>query len=220
MSREEPRGTSWGTRFAPGLAFLGVLLTALAATLVLREVSVGKAQMAAAEDAAARGAWADAIAHARGAAEAFVPGSPWAERGFEKLESIGHDATVRGDRPTALLAYGAVRSAALSTSAPGSSNSHWRSVAEDGLTHLATSEPEAVQLHSRPYDWTSAMRADLQRSSIPPVMVLAALSVSVFGILGAAAYLRRSAGRGPRAFVARLVIAAGLATFAAFTLLS
>jgi hypothetical protein len=174
--------------------------------------------MAAAEDASSRAAWTEAIEHARAAAEAFVPGSPWPERGLEKLSSIGRDAMIRGDRRTALLAYGAIRSAALATRAPGSSNSRWQSLADDALVRLAASDANSARSQAQSYDWPSAMRADLSESGMPATWVLAGLSASAFGILIAVAGLRGAKRLGRRAFVA--IIVAGFAMYSGLTLLS
>jgi hypothetical protein len=220
MSRGTSAEPSEGAVLKRNLALFALLLATVTTRFVLREIATGKAEMAAADDASTRAAWAEAIGHARAAAEAFVPGSPWPERGLARLDSIGHDATIRGDRRTALLAYGAVRSATLATRSPGSSNSHWRSLADDALIRLAASDPNSARSHAQSYDWTSAMRADLSEPSRPAPWALAALSASVFGILVAIACLREAAWLGPRALVAKLVIVAGFAMYAVLTLLS
>ena len=101
-------------------ALAALVVVAAVAVLTAREIATGQSEVAAADAAAARSDWGEAIVHARAAAEALVPGSPWPERGWERLEAVGHDAEARGDDATALLAYGAMRAAALTTRAPGS----------------------------------------------------------------------------------------------------
>ena len=78
----------------------------------------------------------EAIAHARDAAEAVVPGSPWPARGVARLEAIGHDAEARGDERTAVLAYGAMRAAAMATRAPLLGTDPWRALADEGLARV------------------------------------------------------------------------------------
>jgi hypothetical protein len=198
------------------LALLAVLLAAVTAAAVLREAALGKAEIAAAEDAATRSAWTDAIWHARAAAEAFVPGGAWVEQGMQRLDAIGHDAAIRGDRTVALLAYGAMRTSALSTRSPMTPNTHWRSVAEDALARLAASDPEAV--HSEA--WATAARADLDDSRLPPLWALGGLSCSLLGILVGLASLAGPARLSSSAAIARVWIAVGFAAYAAVLLLS
>ena len=113
--------------------------------LTAREFAVGRDAVAAADAAAAaKSDWREAIAQARIAAEALAPASPWPERGLRRLEAIGHDAEARGDDPTALLAYGAMRTAALETRAPGGRvrSDRWRHAAEEGLGRVAASSKD------------------------------------------------------------------------------
>jgi hypothetical protein len=108
---------------------------------IWRETATGASDIAAADAEAARGHWADAIAHARAAAEAAAPASPWPERGFLRLDSIGRDAAARGDQPTARLAYAAMRTAAVETRSPWYDRAEWAGRAEAGLSRLtATGE--------------------------------------------------------------------------------
>ncbi len=115
------------------LAGVAVVLS----VVVARETSTGENEVAAADANMAKGNWPDAISHARAAAEAMTPGSPWPERGLRRLESIGRDATARGDESTARLAYAAMRTAALETRSLGSDRSDWVARADEGLSRLA-----------------------------------------------------------------------------------
>ncbi len=114
------------------------VLLAVLGVAAVREASTGASELAAADANAARSHWPEAIAHARAAAEAVAPGSPWSERGFRKLESIGGDATARGDEDTARLAYAAMRTAASQARSPWSDHPDWMGRAEAGLSRLAT----------------------------------------------------------------------------------
>jgi hypothetical protein len=205
-----------GMALAPYAVVVALLLATVIATLALREVAIGKAEMGAVEDAVARSAWADAIGHARAAAETFVPGSPWPDRAMRRLDDIGRDATIRGDRGVALLAYGALRTAALATRAPGASNTYWRSIAEEALARLAGSGVNA----SPAGQWASAMRADLVDPTIPSVSALTALSVSALAILLGLVRLAGIGWPSSRVFVSRIVIATGFGIYAAVLLLS
>jgi hypothetical protein len=203
-------------RLGPHLPLLALLFVAATATMTLRELAIGKAEMAAADEAFTRSAWTDAIGHARAAAEAFVPGGPWVDRGMQRLDAIGKDAAIRGDRSTALLAYGAMRTAALATRAPGSPSADWRPVAEDGLARLAASDPEIQRSDA----WASAARSDLSDPSLPSQWVLGALSCSVLAVLLGLASLGASAWKSSDTSVARILIGFGAATYAISLLLS
>lgn len=118
------------------VGLVAVVVSGVVSVAIVRELAIGERENAAADVDARRGDWPGAIAHARSAAEALVPGSPWPSRAFRRLESIGHDAEVRGDAPTALLAYGSMR-AALEACSPWSSQADWRERADSGLARLA-----------------------------------------------------------------------------------
>jgi hypothetical protein len=115
-----------------------VVVLAVVGVAAAREVSTGATALAAADADAARGDWPEAIGHARAAAEAVAPASPWPERGFRRLEAIGRDATARGDESTARLAYAAMRTAALQGRSPWSDHADWEDRAQQGLSRLAT----------------------------------------------------------------------------------
>jgi hypothetical protein len=128
--------TGWRRAAATAAATVaGVIAVAWA-----REASIGPAEMAAADAAAARADWPAAVAHARTAAEAVLPGAAWPDQALRKLQGIGADAEVRGDRDTALLAYGALRTAAV-TGLPWPRRDTWRAAAETGIARLGAAQP-------------------------------------------------------------------------------
>lgn len=213
---DETAGRRTKPRFGSHLTLLALLFGVTITTMTLREIALGKAEMAAAEEAVSRSAWTDAIWHSRAAAEAYVPGGPWVERGLQQLDVIGKDAATRGDRSTALLAFGAMRTAALATRAPASSNADWRSVAEDGLARLAASDP-AIQ---RSDAWAGALRSDLSDPSLPSKWVLGALSCSVLAVLLGLASRGAHAWRRSETSIPSILIGLGVATYAITLLLS
>ena len=113
-------------------------LVGVVAVACAREASVGPAEMAAADAAAARADWPAAIGHARSAAEAVLPGASWPDQALRRLQTIGTDAEARGDRETALLAYGAMQTAAV-TGMPWPRRDAWRTLADAGIARLGTS---------------------------------------------------------------------------------
>jgi hypothetical protein len=151
------------------VAALAVLAVAIVATA--RETSMGRSEMEAADGAAAASDWVDAIAHARAAAEAVAPGSPWPERGRTRLDAIGREAEGRGDETTALLAYGALRAAALATRLPGWSSSAWRQKADEGIARVAAAHAD----RSNAAPTIEATRDALRGNEPPSPMHLALL---------------------------------------------
>jgi hypothetical protein len=200
-------------RRAAALASLVVVVLLAGATA--RQFAIGREEMQAADRAAAASDWMDAIVHARAAAEALAPGSPWPERALVRLDVIGHDAEARGDETTALLAYGALRSAAIATRFPGSASARWRGRADEGLVRVA----EASRDPSTPHASADAMREALGSGNAPPPLGLVALlSAGAAGMIaGLAAALFRP-GRSPGR-VARAVAVAGFAAYVAALLL-
>jgi hypothetical protein len=203
-------------------ATLAALLVAVVVAIVsVRQLRSGRVELDLADAAAQKSDWPLAIAHARSAAESMAPGSPWPERGWARLEAMGHDAEARGDDETALLAYGAMRSAALATRAPLSSGSRRRAQAEDGLARVAASVRSGSGSAIAQTDPRAAAERmlDALRESEPPatglLSVMALSALAMIGGLGRLAWLGKDAAR---ARVAQAVAALGLLTYAAVAL--
>jgi hypothetical protein len=154
------------------------VVVAVAVVGMAREAAIGRAEMEAADRAAASADWIDAIAHARAAAEAVAPGSPWPDRARARLDGIGHDAEARGDETTALLAYGALRAAAVATRGPGSASALWRAQADDGLARVAAASRDPFGPHTT----AEAMR-DALHGQEPPSAQLVLLGAGFLCIL-------------------------------------
>jgi hypothetical protein len=190
-------------------ARVALVALSVVAILAAREMRDGEREVRAADAAADHADWWEAVAHARAAAEALVPGSPWPERGQLRLEAIGHDAEARGDDGIAMLAYSAMRAAALATRAPGSHSDRWRSKAEDGLARVAASQ----RTLGAPRTDADAMLTAL-RAGEPPatwkLVLLAAAAAAMLGGLGRLSFVRRPAD----ARIAQALAAAGGAAYA------
>jgi hypothetical protein len=191
------------------IALFALVATTALAVLTLHEGAVGRDAVAAADAAAARSDWRESIAQARTAAEALAPGSPWPERGLRRLEAIGHDAEARGEDPVALLAYGAIRTAALETRAPGTWSDRWRRTAEEGLVRVATASKEVPR--PRPALIREALLADPS----PSPWRLAAMSLAGLATLGALAALALIDGPSQTIRAAQSIAAVGFLVYAA-----
>jgi len=175
-----------------------------------RELAIGHDAVGASDAAAAKADWPEAIAQARAAAEAFVPGSPWPDRGLRRLAAIGHDAEARGDDLIALLAYGAMRTAALETRAVGSPQTLWRRTAEEGLARVAASSKDPAV----PRVSSEAMLAALQEDTTLGRGWLAVLAVSAVAMIAGLGLLAFGAGEGRGVRVARGMAAVGFVAYA------
>jgi hypothetical protein len=192
---------------------VAVTLLVVAATVVvatIREVAVGGAEVTAAGAAADAADWPDAVAHARAAAEAYVPGSPWPERGMQQLAALGHAAEVRGDAPVALLAYGAMRTAAVETRTPIAGRSPWQAAADEGLGRVAAAHEDAARAPAAAQTMVDALR----RETGPGDTTLALLAVSAVAVLGGLGVLAAGPARS-NARAAKTVAAIGFVTYAA-----
>jgi hypothetical protein len=199
---------------ARGTAALAALVVvATLGVLTTRELAAGQSEVGAADAAATRSDWSETIVHARAAVEALVPGSPWPERGWTRLEAVGHDAEARGDDGTALLAYGAMRASALATRAPGSGSDRWRTRAEEGLARVASSRRDGGDPHAATQPMLDALRA----SEPPPTLTLTLLGIAGIAMLvglGSLAWLSWEGQPGRKARLAQAVALMGFVTYA------
>jgi hypothetical protein len=143
---------------------------------IAREASIGAEAVAAADAAMARSDWPEAIDRSRAAAQAIAPFSRWPDRGASRLLQIGADAEGRGDSPTALLAYGALRSAAVSISGFDGRSARWRDQAADGLTRVARTQSGAGQPRSSEAD--GAVPLDFRGADGASAWSLAAIALA------------------------------------------
>jgi hypothetical protein len=96
------------------LSGLGLLFLGLGAAGA-NEWALGKQAMSESRHALALGKVREATVLARRAAEATIPGSPYAAQGFEELEIIARAAEAQGKLHDAAFAWSAMRSAAEAT---------------------------------------------------------------------------------------------------------
>jgi hypothetical protein len=170
------------SRWRVGLAACFFVAT-IAAIVSAREMRLG-ARACAAMDAA--GDAATAIARARDAAEAVVPGSPYPRRGYERLEAVARDAEAHGDEPTAITAWGAMRTAADATAGPLVATSAWRALADEGLLRVGAHPlAPSAEVHAT----EDILRASLARDDAPAAGWLALLGLGALAFLGGVARL-------------------------------
>jgi hypothetical protein len=161
--------------------FVVLLLTAALAAFAGRELMLGADAVRACDEALGRGDLPGAIDAAREAAEARVPGSPYAERGFERLEAIARTAEARDDDATATSAWRSVRAAALATTTLGGASAHLEraNLALTRAPHLRTTPqmPDPAAYHD-------AVLAALTRDDTPPASAFALLGAGAVAFFG------------------------------------
>jgi hypothetical protein len=116
-----------------------------------------------------------------------------------------------------MLAYGAMRSAALATRAPGAGSDHWRTKAEDALSRVAsyrvTSDRQQVGAPPVP---AGSMLDALHETEPPPTGTLALLALAAVAMLGGLGRLTWAGGE--RA--AQAVAAIGFVAYAVVLLMT
>jgi hypothetical protein len=154
---------------------VAVALVAALAGGAVRLVTLGERAMAASDEALANGDAIAAIDQAKLAAEAALPGSPWSERGYARLETIASDARARNDEATAGRAWRAMRSAATATRVLGGGEvERRRAQANAALAHAANDE--------------QAMAAELAREETPATSTFVLLALVAIAFYAAAAF--------------------------------
>ena len=224
-----------GVPFWVSLALAVVVVVSTLTVASVHEAAVGEREIAAAKDAVRANDWPRAILHAKAAAQATAPLSPWPAQGEGVLRTIGHDAETRGDASTALHAYGALRAAALSTDAPGTSE-RWRREAEAGLARVASWErtdegartsakiPEPSPADHAPRSGGSSgaatidMREALAQSGMPSFWPFAALAASAFAFVGAGLWIAFGAPNVRGVRIAQSILALAVVTSGAVLL--
>ena len=98
-----------------GAALVLLLVTLALAGITARAIQTGEREMDASDAAFDRGDVAAALAHARKAAVSYAPGAPHVSAAFGRMTAVAIGSEARGDSQTAILAWEAVRGAALET---------------------------------------------------------------------------------------------------------
>jgi hypothetical protein len=161
------------------------LLTALALAALfgsaeLAAVRSGKVAMDESRAALALGRVRDATVLARRAAEAAVPGSPYAAEGFVMLGSIARAAEVSGRNEEAAFAFRAMRSAAVAVRPSRVADGRIEE-AEAGMLRIAAS-PLASRSGAVPAAPENILRSELAVSGPPSPWLPSLLGWLLLGV--------------------------------------
>jgi hypothetical protein len=126
-----------------GIVIAGIVVAALLA-LSLRIVLEGRSALADGDDAMMRGQTRDAIAAWQSAARWYLPLAPHVGDAYERLTTLATSARDKGDRTTALLAYRAIRSAALATKSLWTPHAGDLDAANEQIAQLSADDPDAA----------------------------------------------------------------------------
>ena len=154
---------------AHGLVLLGVVAGA-GGLLTARVLQQGELELRSAEALAATGNLEEATVHARQSASWFVPGAPHVPAAYAQLIAIARLAEGRGDAKTALFAWHAVRTSALSTRWVLVPHKDELAIADASIARLSAKQPAPHGAATRdPAEIQQKMHALLARNDRPRI---------------------------------------------------
>jgi hypothetical protein len=179
---------------------LGVagMLGALIGAVTARVVWAGETEIAASTAALKRGEAQEAVVRARRAAGWYAPGAPHVRVAYERLAALATAAEGQGDRELALLAWRAVRTAALETRWLVVPHASDLERANRAIARIEAAAPRPPGTRTEPPQRIEEKQLDaLARDEAPRTpWVVALLAAFVAWAGGAAWAVRRATARG------------------------
>ncbi len=146
------------------------LMAGAGGLLTARVLQQGELELRSAEALAATGNLEEATVHARQSASWFVPGAPHVPAAYAQLIAIARLAEGRGDAKTALFAWHAVRTSALSTRWVIVPHKDELAIADASIARLSAKQPAPHGAATRdPADIQQKMHALLARNDRPRI---------------------------------------------------
>jgi hypothetical protein len=197
---DEEAGAGGGGSAAPRAAGLRAALWAfLGAGLVVgvvyaRVVTAGEGELAASTAGLRAGDPHEAAVRARRAAGWYAPGAPHVRVAYERLAALATKAEGLGDRDTALLAWRAIRTAAIETTWVVTPHEADKERADQAIARLEASVPRPPGTRTEPNGTIEreALEA-LARDEAPRAFWIVALGLSFVAWAGGAAWIVRRA---------------------------
>jgi hypothetical protein len=122
---------------------VGIVVAALA-TLSIRVVVDGRSALLDGDEALARGNAADAIASWETAARWYLPFAPHVDDAYERLTTLATKARAAKDSLTAIVAYRAIRSAAIATRSLWTPHAADLEAANAAIAELSALDPDGA----------------------------------------------------------------------------
>ena len=193
---QEGEGGSARSRLLPRIMLALALLLAVVGVGTARVVISGEAEIAAGTEALKRGDPREAVVRSRRAAGWYAPGAPHVGVAYDRLIALALAAELQRDDALALLAWRAVRTAAIETRWLVTPHAADLERANQEIARLMAKKPKAAEPDAR---ITSEQLQKLYRHQSPRLGWVIALVVAfVVSAVGAAVWSRQVASAGGR----------------------
>lgn len=172
----------------------GGIAGALLVVVLVRVLLSARSEMEQGEAALGRRDLEGAIAHFRRAAHWYAPGNPWSTAALDRLKFVARHAEMRGDLPTALRAYRAIRTSLLGTRSFYTPHPARLASANRRIARLMAKLPRPPEDVGKPYARLVAEHLALLQRDDAPKVGWSVLMLLGFGTWITAAF--RLVGRG------------------------
>jgi len=160
--------------FAWCVAGLVVFLVAAS----VRLVAEGRAELAMSDACSAKADSMGAIAHARAAAAAYVPGASHQDLAYRKLRSIAEESEAKGDTEAALFAWRSIRAASIGSRSLFTPRTRERETAGIAVARLSAALQAGTAPAQKAGGPTTRTRTDSLSLDLPPQLPWSALVVA------------------------------------------
>ena len=203
-------------------ALVALALVVVTVALLVGRVNIeGQRELRTAESLSAAGKTELAILHARRAAEWYAPGAPHVPAAYQKLVALARLSESRGDPASALLAWRAVRHAALSSRWAVVSYADELQQANASIARLASRSSTSASIGAPPVEELQGNLAEgLSRDVHPRTSWVAVMLLGFAMLAGGAGYAvqRGATGQGYSWLQARWALAVAAAGAVAWAL--
>lgn len=192
-TKDGPGPELLGPRVRTAALVVGTIVAAVG-LVTARAIYEGESRLEAADAAIRRQEPASAITQAAAAARWYVPGAPHVPAAYARLVHVARTAEVDRDPAMALLAWRAVRAAALDTAWLVQPHQDELALANAAIARLSADQPRPMMAREEtPEQVERRLRTVLSREGAARAPWIATLAVGLTGLVTAAFWLARSA---------------------------